>query len=342
MADIKNGIIKNGLRLNKATVVSNDILGKGYSISGRLLKGKKYITIHNPSCPNCSAKTLHTALKNANNDGWRKNASWGLSVDKDYIYQSVDLDWINYHATDGYYGTGNCYSLSMEIAEYTTAKYALSQCKQYQKQAFLNAAYLTALLMKTYKISINNVVPHHKWYSTKNCPEYLRTCKYGITWDWFISQVKSAYSKINASEVEDSTSKTDVDSDDYTVRIVSETLNVRKGPGTNHSINTQIKKGGVYTIVETKDDWGKLKSGAGWISLNRKYVQRIAETFKSYIVRVIVNNLNIRKGPGTNYTVVDQLHKGDAYTIIEEKDGWGRLKSGQGWISLNRKYVTKI
>lgn len=343
MNNIQNGIIKNGLKIHKATVVSDDILDKGYSISGRKLKDKKYITIHNPSCSNCTAKTLHTALKNANRDGWRKNASWGISVDKDYIYQSVNLDWINYHATDGYYGTGNCYSLSIEVAEYTTTKYSLEKCKEYQEQAFLNAAHLTALLMKTYNIPIQNIVQHHKWYPEKDCPEYLRNEKYGLTWQWFIKKVKQAYAKLDAIEVDFVEVDTEQnDNTEYTVRIESEKLNVRKGPGIEYDVSMQVKKGDVYTIIEVQNNWGKLKSEAGWISLNSKYVERIAETFKSYIVRVITENLNIRKGPGTEYSIEDQLHKGDAYTIIEEKNKWGRLKSGQGWISLNSKYVEKI
>ena len=58
-----------------------------------------------------------------------------------------------------------------------------------------------------------------------------------------------------------------------------------------------------------------------------------------YIVRVEISNLNIRKGPGTNYGKAGIIPVG-AYTIVEESDGkgaskWGRLKSGQGWISLD-------
>lgn len=66
----------------------------------------------------------------------------------------------------------------------------------------------------------------------------------------------------------------------------------------------------------------------------------------SYVVRVICDSLNIREGVGTSYKVVGTLKKGDAYTIVEEKDGWGLLKSYQstrkGWISLNTKYVQKV
>lgn len=54
----------------------------------------------------------------------------------------------------------------------------------------------------------------------------------------------------------------------YLVKITADTLNVRAGAGTSYKVKTTVKKGGVYTIVEEKNGWGKLKSGAGWISLS--------------------------------------------------------------------------
>lgn len=61
--------------------------------------------------------------------------------------------------------------------------------------------------------------------------------------------------------------------EEFKVRVTSSALNVRSGPGTNHSINTVIRDKGIYTIIETDGSWGKLKSGAGWISL--KYCRRL-------------------------------------------------------------------
>ena len=52
------------------------------------------------------------------------------------------------------------------------------------------------------------------------------------------------------------------------MRVTADALNIRKGPGTNYATNGMITDGGVYTIVETKGNWGKLKSGAGWICLD--------------------------------------------------------------------------
>lgn len=63
----------------------------------------------------------------------------------------------------------------------------------------------------------------------------------------------------------------------YNVKITASALNVRGGAGTNYKINTVVGKGEVYTIVEEKTNgstvWGKLVSGAGWISL--KYTKRV-------------------------------------------------------------------
>lgn len=55
----------------------------------------------------------------------------------------------------------------------------------------------------------------------------------------------------------------------YTVKITTDVLNVRKEPTTDSAIVTTVRKGEVYTIVgeSSNGKWGKLKSGAGWISL---------------------------------------------------------------------------
>lgn len=52
-----------------------------------------------------------------------------------------------------------------------------------------------------------------------------------------------------------------------------------------------------------------------------------------YKVQVAIANLNIRKGPGVSYARKGFIDPG-IYTIVEEQSGWGRLKSGAGWIFL--------
>lgn len=54
-----------------------------------------------------------------------------------------------------------------------------------------------------------------------------------------------------------------------------------------------------------------------------------------YKVRVDIDNLNIRTGAGFGYAVTGHMTGRGIFTIVEEKDGWGRLKSGAGWICLD-------
>lgn len=87
--------------------------------------------------------------------------------------------------------------------------------------------------------------------------------------------------------------------------------------------------------------------------INVKYLIKVSSSeavennkvFEPYIVKVEISNLNIRKGPGTNYNKNGFTGKG-AFTIVDEspgqgsKKGWGKLKSGAGWISLD--YARKL
>lgn len=61
--------------------------------------------------------------------------------------------------------------------------------------------------------------------------------------------------------------------DPYLVKITAGRLNIRKGAGTHYEAVGMITDRGVYTIVAESlgpgaSMWGKLKSGAGWISLD--------------------------------------------------------------------------
>ena len=67
--------------------------------------------------------------------------------------------------------------------------------------------------------------------------------------------------------------------------------------------------------------------------------------FQPYLVKVSITDLNIRKGPGTNYAKTGKYTGIGVFTIVEESTGagsskgWGLLKSYQsgrnGWVSLD-------
>lgn len=104
----------------------------------------------------------------------------------------------------------------------------------------------------------------HRWFKNKACPgDYL----YGKH-AYIAAEVNKRLGVAEAQPAEQPTS-----SGSYKVRITANTLNVRAGAGTSYKVTTTVKKGGVYTITAEQNGWGKLKSGAGWISL--KYTEKV-------------------------------------------------------------------
>lgn len=89
-----------------------------------------------------------------------------------------------------------------------------------------------------------------------------------------------------------------------------------------------------YHLVAVK---GGTSNVYGWVDAEDIYeynAQKKTEGFKPYLVKVTASTLNIRKGAGTSYPVVGCIGDKGIYTIVAEDNGWGKLKSGAGWISL--------
>lgn len=139
------------------------------------------------------------------------------------------------------------------------------------------------------------------------------------------------------------------------VTVTGNSVNIRKGAGTNYASVKQVNKGYTLTITQTKAaggyTWGK--SSEGWIAL--KYTNYTAVsggntgsgntgsdsgTTENKVIatgKVAVNTkLNVRKGAGTGYAVVTTLSNGTSVNIYETKQvgsvTWGRID--KGWISL--------
>lgn len=104
----------------------------------------------------------------------------------------------------------------------------------------------------------------------------------------------------------------------YTVKVTADALNIRRGPGTQHAITGVIKDKGIYTIVDTQGTWGKLKSGAGWISLNFTDVA-VRPIVLNDVVNFLGGRYYVSSGGGSNYVGkagrarVTQIVKGAKY-----------------------------
>lgn len=104
----------------------------------------------------------------------------------------------------------------------------------------------------------------HRWFAKKACPGDYLCGKHG----YIAAEVNNRLG-VTAAQPEPAQQPAGT----YKVRITAGTLNVRAGAGTGYRITTTVKKGGIYTITAEQNGWGRLKSGAGWISL--KYTEKL-------------------------------------------------------------------
>lgn len=258
--------------------------------SGYVLK-PKYITLHNTANTGVGADAENHAIY-MQGSGKNSTASYHYVVDDKEIYRLLPDNEVAWHAGDGEDGVGNRQSLAIEICENVDGNLL---------NATNNAVELTAYLMKLYNIPLSNVVQHNHW-SGKDCPNRIRKGE-PYNWQTFLNKVQAAlngntkpktalyrvrrswseaasqigaysnleYAKracVNGYYVFDENGKVVYPINSaYRVKVMPSALNIRSGPSTQYKINGCIRDCGVYTIIETKNGFGQLKSGQGWISL---------------------------------------------------------------------------
>ena len=218
-----------------------------------------YITIHNTANPNADARDHYNAQTQGHLGSMQMAVHYYVD-DKDTVYQCLLDREQGWHAGDGR-GPGNSTSISIEVCEKTGSD---------QAKAEEHAAALVADLIIQRNIPVDHVVPHKHW-TGKNCPHLILP-----HWEKFMAQVRYYVALFEGKTPE----AEPAGEARYMIRTTTETLNIRKGPGTNYPVAGQITGKGkdAYTIVAEADGpgakrWGKLLSGAGWIALD--YTRRI-------------------------------------------------------------------
>ena len=111
--------------------------------------------------------------------------------------------------------------------------------------------------------------------------------------------------------------------------------------------DVKSQKGAFYDLSNAKKCADQNK-GYSVFDENGKavYPSKDQNSTSSFLVQISISDLNIRKGPGTNYDTTGKFTGKGIFTIVETKQGtgsvtgWGKLKSGAGWISLD--YCTKL
>ena len=129
--------------------------------------------------------------------------------------------------------------------------------------------------------------------------------------------------------------------------ICSHAEGYKKGIASNHGDPEHLWKGvGLSYTMDTFRAAVKAKMSGGDTTATPTTPAEENTTEVPFLVRISIDDLNIRKGAGTNYARTGKYTGKGVFTITEVKDGqgadsgWGKLKSGAGWVSLD--YAKKI
>lgn len=107
----------------------------------------------------------------------------------------------------------------------------------------------------------NGSLTRHNMFANTSCPgKYLQSK--------FQELADTVNAQLDGGSIPTPAPAAPSTSDAYLVRVTASALNIRQGVGTGTPIVGCIRDKGTYTIVETQGNWGKLKSGAGWICLD--------------------------------------------------------------------------
>ena len=120
-------------------------------------------------------------------------------------------------------------------------------------------------------------------------------------------------------------------------------LNVRSGPGTGYARIKTLSPGTAVSIYEYRTvdgvKWGRIQTSQ-WICMTYVSLSAQASGEENWTGTGTVTsstNLNVRSGPGTNYTRVGQLTPGTKIEITEQTKvsgiSWG--KTAQGWVCMS-------
>lgn len=132
--------------------------------------------------------------------------------------------------------------------------------------------------------------------------------------------------------------------ENYSVTISTNNMNVRTGPGLSYQVVTKVQKGDHFSLLMEEGDWYQIDLGSGekgWVanwlvdkSQNRSPSKTIATSGT-----IQTNNLRVRSGPGTSFSVIGSLNKGETVQILNQDENWYKIKGpfGNGWVS--KEYV---
>lgn len=294
-------------------IKQNLVASENYSVKCPHSMTAEFIVVHNTANDATAQNEVAYMIGNKN------QVSFHYAVDDQEVVQGIPINRNAWHAGDGN-GEGNRKGISIEIC------YSKSGGTRFD-QAEKNAAHFIATLLRERGWGIEKVKKHQD-FRNKYCPH--RTLDKG--WNGFIQMIKSY---LNDMPVTSSSFK------------VGEKVRVKES-ATQYATGQALAwfvKGSIYEVTQVAGDKLLLSDIISWVwvdDVEQVSANTVVATDKTFLVKIICDELNIRQKADFNSKVVGTVKRGEVYTIVDQQNGLYKLKSGAGWISAGTKYVQKI
>lgn len=324
-------IIESILTLNPCYTAGRKITPKG-------------LMLHSVGCPQPSASVF---VKNWNKASYDRACVHGfIDANSGDVYHTLPWNHRGWHCGSGKKGSANNTHIGVEMCEPDCIEYTggatftcsnLSRAREMVRRTYESAVELFASLCKEYGLDplADGVVISHKEGCTRGIasnhgdPEHLWTqLKMGYTMDGFRKAVKAAMGGVSPVPPSPTPSPSE-GSTPYRVR---------------RSWTDAGSQLGAFNVLENAKKMADANPGYAVFDAAGNQVYPSAP-FQPYMVRVSISDLYIRSEPSKGSADNGFIPPG-VYTIVEERpgdgssSGWGRLKSGAGWIALD--YAEKV
>lgn len=219
----------------------------------------------------CSVETLGNVFAPTSRQA---SSNYGVGVDGriGMYVEEKDRSWCSSNAAN------DNRAVTIEVASDTTEPYAVNS-KAYAALLDLvtDICKRNGIKKLVWSTNKNERVNHlngcnmtvHRDYANKSCPGTYLYNKHGE----IAAEVNKRLGAGSTTSTTPGATNTKFPATPFTVRVLVPDLNYRSTASMSGKVLGQTGKG-VFTITEVKNGWGKLKSGAGWISLeNASYVK---------------------------------------------------------------------
>lgn len=135
----------------------------------------------------------------------------------------------------------------------------------------------------------------------------------------------------------------------YAIANISSKMNVRSGPGEEHSVIAKMSANSYCEVLEWGPEWTKIKSGTvtgyaytEYLAFNRDCIEKL-QRLNKLLVKVTSNTLNIRSQPNTDCKVLAKAYNGHKYMYLPDKsvEGWYCIQYSETEVGyLSSEYCT--